>query len=157
MPTPRAHSNQRALNSRGYHSAHQDYSIPKWEVNLYQPKHMINSVQTPPRTLIVFQTHQTKLRFAKWRYKPDPSEVAYPITKLPLCAKTYIFTWIHVSVSLGSNINKWCNRGSSLQNSKLRKENSSSVKLPSLPITFPLLPLQIKDKCTIHCWKKKKS
>lgn len=52
---------------------------------------MINSVQTLPRALIMFQTDQTKLTFAKWRYKPDPSEVAYPINQATVMCKDLYF------------------------------------------------------------------
>lgn len=54
---------------------------------------MTNAVQTLSKALMVFQRDQTKLIFAKWRYKPDLSEVAYPINQATvMCKDLYFYT-----------------------------------------------------------------
>lgn len=52
---------------------------------------MTNAVQTLPKALIVFQRDQTKLTFAKRRYKPDLSEVSYPINQATVMCKDLYF------------------------------------------------------------------
>lgn len=114
---------------------------------------MASAVQTLSRALIAFQRDQTKLTFAKWREKPELSEVAYPINQATVMCKDLYFYMNSCFYQFWVQ-HKQMGQRQLFAEFKVTKGELQLCETP-LTITFPLLPLQIKDKCTIDCWKKK--